>query len=79
MMLETMSIPIHVHVLSNTRYVCEMCFLQGYFSGTSQYQFIAETYIVLILCILFYTSKLHKRLWQCLCVVRMPSRLVTSR
>lgn len=28
-------------------------FLQGYFSGTSQYQFIAETYIVLVLCILF--------------------------
>ena len=25
---------------------------QGYFSGTSQYQFIAETYFVIVLCIL---------------------------
>ena len=25
---------------------------QGYFSGTSQYQFVAETYIVALLCIL---------------------------
>ena len=29
-------------------------FSQGYFSGTSQYQFIAETYIVLVLCILYF-------------------------
>jgi len=26
--------------------------VQGYFSGTSQYQFIAETYIIIVLCIL---------------------------
>ena len=27
--------------------------IQGYFSGTSQYQFIAETYFIIVLCILF--------------------------
>ena len=30
---------------------------QGYFSGTSQYQFVAETYIVALLCILANTTQ----------------------
>ena len=31
--------------------VCVLCVPQGYFSGSGQYQFVAETYIVLGLCI----------------------------
>jgi hypothetical protein len=48
----------HIHVIM-CLYVCSVhhFFPQGYFSGTSQYQFIAETYIVLVLCILLLGLK----------------------
>ena len=41
---------IHVWTISIFRHLIQ----QGYFSGTSQYQFVAETYIMMALCILLY-------------------------
>ncbi len=40
----------YVHVCMYVLFICGL-YVQGYFSGTSQYQFIAETYFIFVLCI----------------------------